>query len=268
MTGVATAAQRWHDDLLQWGIPPEIEARAERSPWGHPPDRFAMRADAALRDPEGASFDRAREALEELTSYGTLLDVGSGVGAASLPLLPYASALTAVDPSEEMLTMLTGRAATSSSVPVATVTGRWPDVAGSVEVHDVVVCHHVVSDIPNLGPFLAALTDHARLRVVIELPPQHPQAWLAPLWLRFHGVLRPTRPVADDLVEVLRELGVGDVVVDRWVRPDPGLPVDIALITRRLCLPESMEPEVAAAWQDLTPASFDTVTLSWPTHHS
>ena len=29
-------------------IPPEIEAAAERSPWGHPADRFAMRADTAI----------------------------------------------------------------------------------------------------------------------------------------------------------------------------------------------------------------------------
>lgn len=265
---MTTAAQQWRDALLQWGIPPEIEAAAERSPWGHPPDRFAMRADAALRDPEGASFDRARGALEALPSPGMLLDVGAGVGAASLPLLPYVSALTAVDPSEPMLHLLAERAAPRSTVPVVTVAGRWPDVARAVEPHDVVVCHHVVYDVPDLAPFLGAVTDHARHSVVLELPPVHPQAWLAPLWLHFHGVVRPTTPVADDVVAVLHELGIEEVAVDRWTRVDPDLPVDVPLLTRRLCLPESMETEVATAREQLPPASLDTVTLSWPTHHS
>ena len=92
----------------------------------------------------------------------------------------------------------------------------------------------------------------------------HPQTWMAPLWLRFHGVVRPTAPTSDDVVAVLRETGVGDVVVDRWTRADPGHPVDIALITRRLCLPESAEAEVAAAQAELPPAPRAVVTLSWP----
>ena len=117
------AADRWRDDLLRWRIPPEIEAAATRSPWGHPADRFAMRADTALREPEGASFDRAVEALAE---PGSVLDVGAGVGAGGLPLLPYASSLTAVDPSEQMLTMLAERAAAGGR-PARTMVGRWPD---------------------------------------------------------------------------------------------------------------------------------------------
>ena len=100
--------------------------------------------------------------------------------------------------------------------------------------------------------------------MVVELPPVHPQTWMAPLWLRFHGVVRPTTPTSDDVVAVLHEIGVADVVVDRWTRDDPGHPVDVALITRRLCLPESAEAEVAAAQAELPPAPRAVVTLSWP----
>lgn len=254
------AADQWRRDLMQWGIPPEIEAAAERSPWGHPADRFAMRADTATQAPGGASFDRAAEALVE---PGSVLDVGAGVGAGGLPLLPYATSLTAVDPSEQMLGMLAERA-TPSPTTTRVVVGRWPEVAAEVGVHDVVVCHHVLYDVPDLAPFLAALTATARRRVVVELPPVHPQTWMAPLWLRFHGVVRPTTPTSADVVAVLHEIGVADVVVDRWTRDDPGHPVDVALITRRLCLPESAEPAVADAQAELPPAPRAVVTLSWP----
>ena len=254
------ASVRWREELLEWAIPPDIEARAERSPWGHPADRFALRADSALSDPGGASFDRAREAL---TSPGSVLDVGAGVGAAGLPLLPYATSLTAVDPSERMLAMMVERAASVGRVPVRTLVGRWPELADPAGVHDVVVCHHVVYDVPDLAPFVVALTRHARRRVVVELPPVHPQTWMAPLWLHFHGVVRPTRPVADDVLAVVREAGVADVRVDKWTAPDPGHPVDVALITRRLCLPESREAEVAEVRATLPPPAHDAVTLSW-----
>ena len=75
--------------------------------------------------------------------------------------------------------------------------------------------------------------------------------------------MRPTTPTADDAVAVVRESGVDEVVVDRWERPDPGHPVDVALITRRLCLPESAEPEVGAALAELPAPPGSVVTLSW-----
>ena len=258
---MADAAQRWRAALGAWAIPEEIEAAAARSPWGHPADRFAMRADTALAAPSGASFERAVEALA--SSPGSVLDVGAGVGAGGLPLLPHATALTAVDPSAQMLAMLADRAARVSATPTRTVCGRWPEAAVEVGPHDVVVCHHVVYDVADLAPFVAALTRSARRRVVVELPPVHPLSWMAPLWLRFHGIVRPTTPTADDAVAVVRESGVDQVVVDRWERPDPGHPVDVALITRRLCLPESAEPEVAAALAQLPAPPGTVVTLSW-----
>jgi hypothetical protein len=130
-------------------------------------------------------------------------------------------------------------------------------------VSDVVVCHHVVYDVQDIAPFIRALTSAARRRVVVELPPLHPLTWMAPLWLHFHGIARPTTPTADDLIAVVRETGVSDIVVDRWTRTDPGHPIDIALITRRLCLPESSEPAVAEIWATLPPAPRAVVTLSW-----
>ena len=48
-----------------------------------PREVFARRADRLSREPAGASYDRERAALDP---PGSVLDVGAGAGAASLPL--------------------------------------------------------------------------------------------------------------------------------------------------------------------------------------
>src|SRR5438477_12113072 len=105
MTGVA--AQRWRADLASWAIPEEILRGAERSPWGHPVKQFAARADADVADPAGMSYERAVAALTDVRRLsgrpGTVLDVGAGAGAASLPLARWTAQITAVDRSDGML---------------------------------------------------------------------------------------------------------------------------------------------------------------------
>ena len=95
--------RRWTagEELLSWAIPPEILAAVADSPWAIPADIFARRADTSVAAPEGASYRRAREAVGE---GGSVLDVGSGAGAASLPL---GCPITAVDVSPDMLAALT-----------------------------------------------------------------------------------------------------------------------------------------------------------------
>ncbi len=84
-----------------------------------------------------------------------------------------------------------------------TVEGRWPDVADATPVADVVVCHHVAYNVADIEPFLLALTAHARLAVVLVLPPRHPLSAWNDAWRHFWGLERPTEPTADDLAEVL-----------------------------------------------------------------
>ena len=61
------------------------------SPWTFPVELFAARADAAARrfKPTPSNL----RALEALTEHGTVLDVGCGAGAASLPLVVRAGRL-------------------------------------------------------------------------------------------------------------------------------------------------------------------------------
>src|SRR5437764_12809678 len=88
---------RWREDLAAWAIPDHIIAAAAESPWVLPRQVFARRADRLMREPTGPSFERAWEALDP---PGSVLDVGSGAGAASLPLAPRARMVTAVDSDE------------------------------------------------------------------------------------------------------------------------------------------------------------------------
>jgi SAM-dependent methyltransferase len=241
---------RWRSDLAAWAIPEDITAAVEQSPWVLPRQVFARRADRVAATPAGPSYERAWDALDP---PGSVLDVGSGAGAACLPLLPRCTALTAVDAEPDMLDLLAERAR-AADVPIRLVAGRWPDVAAQAATADVVTCHHVVYNVPDIEPFLTALTAAARQIVVVEVSPTHPLVSLNPLWLRFHGLVRPVRPTADDLLAILDAMGVR-ASSQRWSRPGG---VDFAsfaeltdITRRRLCLPPERAAEVASALTDL-----------------
>jgi SAM-dependent methyltransferase len=241
---------RWRADLAAWAIPEHITAAVADSPWVLPRQVFARRADRVMAEPAGPSYERAREALEP---GGTVLDVGSDAGAACLPLAPLAATITAVDTEEEMLALLAERAA-RAGLDLRTMPGRWPDIAARVAPADVVTCHHVVYNVPDIEPFLTALTRHARRRVVLELTNVHPLTSINPLWLRFHGLRRPGGPTAADLLAILAGAGVRAGHTE-WSRPaeadyaDFGELVDVT--RRRLCLPADRASDVEAALLDL-----------------
>jgi SAM-dependent methyltransferase len=265
---LSTMAARWSDSLGAWAIPDDILRASTRDPWLLPVARFAGRADRAAAVPDGVSFERAREVLAE--SGGSVLDVGAGAGAASLPLARWATSITAVDSNADMLAAFAERAQ-AAGVPHREVVGRWPDAAAQVERHDLTVVHHVVYNVPDIVPFVAALDAGTSRRVVLELPPHHPLAWMNPLWKQFHDLDRPSGPIAGDLVEILGAMGVPDLRAEYWewdAAPDgtdhETLHERAALVTQRLCLPVDREAEVAAALADVDPGHHrDIVTVSW-----
>jgi SAM-dependent methyltransferase len=273
MDGQAGALERWREQLDGWAIPSEILAAAPESPWGYPVGLFRSRARRAGTRPATPSN---LEAARFMPEGGSVLDVGAGAGAASLPLAGLASRLVAVDESPAMVASFLD-AADAAGVPAEAVEGRWPEVAGRVGPADVVVCHHVLYNVADLAPFALALTGHARRRVVAELTDRHPLAGLRPLWRRFHDLDRPTGPGADDAVAAL---GAAGLEVDRqdWEQPDrfgfDDFDELVAFTRRRLCLPAARDPEVAEALLDEGTRQVDGVwvsgqprrvtTLSWP----
>jgi SAM-dependent methyltransferase len=257
------SARRWRKDLDSWAIPPEILAAAPESPWGCPPDLFRRAAEGVLAEDHRRLSRSRRRALEALPEGGSVLDVGAGGGAASLPLCPPAASVTAVDQSAGMLAAF-AEVARKQGIGHREIEGLWPAVAGDVPPADVVVCHHVLYNVGDLVPFAAALTTHARRRVVVEITADHPQARLNPLWERFHGLVRPTRPTAADAAAVLGDMGL-DVTVEEFEAPplfshDPHQEEVVAFTRRRLCLPPERDAEVAAA---LEPAGLQRLVTLW-----
>jgi SAM-dependent methyltransferase len=264
---------RWRADLAAWAIPEHISAAVSESPWVLPRQVFARRADRLAATPAGPSYEREWAALEPA---GTVLDVGSGAGAASLPLLPRCTGLIAVDTDAEMLTLV-GERASRAGVAATLVRGQWPDAAGRAGVADLVCCHHVAYNVAEIEPFLRALTAAARRLVVVETTATHPLTSLNHLWLKFHGLVRPETPTAADLLAILAALGIGAGHV-RWIRPggaDYASFAELADVTRRrLCLPPDRAPDVAAALieagvnpeypVDLGSSGRDVVTIWWP----
>lgn len=253
------AADRWADELAAWTIDPAILAAAPESPYSFPPCLF--RAERSTSS--SPLLDRAREVLRP---GDTVLDVGAGAGAASLPLAPPAIRVVAVDTQPSMLDALAADAA-RTGLAVTCIEGRWPDVAGDVPVGEVAVCSHVAYNVPALGPFVLALAAHARRRVVLELNATHPWVDLGPLWAQLHGQPRPAGPTADLAIEVLREHGV-DPHVQVWERPAPVLDGEllrtyVAFTRRRLCLTPDREPEVAAYLAAHPPQPRRSVVLWW-----
>jgi SAM-dependent methyltransferase len=258
---VGRAAERWAEELAAWAIPEEILASVPESPWGFPPALFGP--PAAGESSDTPSLRRAREALGH---GGSVIDVGVGGGAASLPLVPAAEHIVGVDESRGMLDAFAARAE-ELGVGHLEVQGRWPDVTDSVPVADVVVCNNVFYNVADLVPFVSALGAHARRRVVVELTDTHPLVTQNPLWRHFHpGVPRPEGPTAEDAAAVLAEAGV-DVRVERAQRPARATGDRqewVRFVRRRLCVPEAREAEVDARLQEpdeVIPRN--VVTLWW-----
>ncbi|MEO6795624.1 MAG: methyltransferase domain-containing protein [Candidatus Dormibacter sp.] len=241
----ASAATRWAEELKAWAIPPEILAQVTASPWDFPPGILERRADRS----RGLDTPSTRMARETLPARGSVLDVGCGPGAASLPLTDRASALTGVDTDPQALQAFRNRAE-AAGVKIATIEGRWPDVADRAPVSDVTVCNHVAYNVEELGSFARRLTEKTRARVVLELTLVHPRAYLNELWMHFHKLPRPSGPTADNAVAVLEEAGL-KVHRQNWTpsQPNtwfPSIEEAVAWTARALCLNPDRHAELQA----------------------
>jgi SAM-dependent methyltransferase len=249
------AAEKWSDALAGWRIPVEILAQAPESPWGFPPSLFGGR-DA----PAGALHRIAQGGLGD---GRTVLDVGCGGGAASIPLAPPARHLIGVDSSPEMLASFAA-GAEAAGVTHREVPGEWPAAAFGVPPAEVVVCRNVVYNVADIAPFVTALSAHAIHAVVVELTEFHPSVALAPLWQQFWNLPRPDGPSAALFIDVIADLGY-EAVAESEARPvnkATSRAGYVAFVRRRLCLPASRDPEIAAGLADAATMT-TSVVVAW-----
>lgn len=257
------AADRWRTQLAAWAIPDHILAAAPADPHALSVRQFTARATEAR---QRALTVTHRRACERLPDGGSVLDVGCGGGAGSLPLAGRAGLLIGADESSGMLAAFAD-AARQLDVDVDTVEGAWPDAARRAPAADVVVCLHVVYNVADLAPFASQLHAHARTRVVLEFPTRHPTEWLRPYWEAVHGVDRPHGPTHADALEVLAELGLTPRH-ERWSRPNSLARADrhdqISHVSQRLAVGDDRRAQIT----DLVarfgvPAARDVVTAWW-----
>jgi len=252
---------RWANALAEWSIPAEILNQAPTSPWIHPPALFGV-PNIIQSTP---SHVRAYEAMP---IGGTVLDVGCGGGMAAFAVTPPARHAIGVDHQPEMLTMFSANA-DSRGVTSETYDGFWPAVEALVPMADVVTAHNVVYNVGDIVPFLRALHSHARSRVVIELPTHHPLANMSNLWQHFWQLDRPVGPTPQDLLLVLKEMGI-DAQSQTWegaLRAGENLRQEAEMMCIRLCLPLSRTEEVEAfIASQPAPGPRQLTTIWWDAH--
>jgi SAM-dependent methyltransferase len=214
MTG--TASDRWRGLLEEWAIPQELLDAVADSPYGWSTELWQRRTQIARE--QGFESTTTEVVGSLLGSAGTLLDVGTGTGRASLIHGAAGHPLTAVEKDPGLAAGFEQRAA-EMGVGAVLVEGAWPDVAPKVDVHDVAMCANVVYDVQDIEPFLATLSHHGRVGVVVELTVDHPWSGLGPYYRALHQLERPQGPTYEDFVEVVQEVCAIRPEVEIWTRP-------------------------------------------------
>ncbi len=136
----------------------------------------------------------------------------------SLPLAAEGHPLVAVEPDDGMAKGLLEDAAPLGLAPVV-VRERWPDAEPMVGEVDVALSAHVVYDVQDIAPFVAALHRVADRGVVLELSESHPWSDLGPLYRAVHGIDRPDGPTYRDLATAIEETVGIEPHIETWSRP-------------------------------------------------
>jgi SAM-dependent methyltransferase len=201
--------------LEEWALPDDLLDRAPESPYGWSPELWKRRSQIAREEASDTPTVAALRAM--LPERGSLLDVGAGTGRASIAFAVEGVRVTGVEKNPELSAEFRRRAA-EEGVIVTAVDGTWPEVAGSVGIHDVAVCAHVVYDVQVAGPFLTELVSRTRIGVVVELTPEHPWSGLTPYYLALHGLTRPAGPTYVDFLDVVTETCGVRPEFEVWIR--------------------------------------------------
>jgi hypothetical protein len=148
-----------------------------------------------------------------------LLDVGGGAGRISLPLASRCREVICIDPSAGMQEVFETTVRDAGIKNARFVSGGWPETTG-VE-GDVALVAHVTYFVTDIVPFIAALNNATRRRVLVGSRSLAAPNQFAPFFKLVRGEELALVPGPDELAAVLREVGIGAEVVDAGEAPLP-----------------------------------------------
>ena len=174
----------WHDQIL-----------------AHERDVAALRGDGHEHDQGHGhhSFGHANRPLDpyrtddlvlnslypSLSTDADVLDVGGGAGRFALAPATRAKRVTVVEPSTDSVELLRTRAANAGLTNVIVINEPWEDAEAPSA--DMVLCSLVLHHVPDAGPFVAKMQEHARDRVVVVEMMETPGALEVPFYERVYG---------------------------------------------------------------------------------
>jgi SAM-dependent methyltransferase len=154
------AFTRWAA-LQAWSTDPtnRLDERTDLAFWA----RVAVDYDAEALAARVPALTRRVCAL--IPTGASVLEMGAGTGAFTLPVAARASVVTALDYSPAMLRVLRAKLTTETEARIQVVTGRWEDTP--VTPHDVVLAANAWYRIADLRPALTKFVAAGRQRGIV-----------------------------------------------------------------------------------------------------
>ena len=90
----------------------------------------------------------------------TVLDIGAGTGAWAILLAKWAEKVTAVEPSSEMIRVMSENLKKEGVDNVEILQGSWPEI--EVAPHDISLCSHAMYGSPDLPAFIRSMNEATR----------------------------------------------------------------------------------------------------------
>jgi SAM-dependent methyltransferase len=141
-----------------------------------------------------------------LNKHSTVLDIGAGTGAFAIPLAREIKEVTVVEPSPEMLKVLSEKIDDLTNVRI--VTKRWEDVdIAEIGRHDMVLAAHSLYDIVDIETALKKMFSAGKTQICLIIRVGTVNFY-ADIWRRFRLEEYHPPPSFIHLYNVLYQLGI------------------------------------------------------------
>ena len=172
--------------------------------------------------------------LRYLNENSSVLDIGAGAGAYSIPLAKVARSVTVVEPSKGQISRLQKRARKNGLENIQVINKRWQDVERSeLEKYDLVnaaYCFHIPEIVPALQKMLDATTGALSLVTLAD-----------------HGFKDVYEVIFQEHEEVPEYIYLYNALLQM------GYPSDVEIIHRRYQLPLEKQIGILKSSYDITP---------------